>query len=81
MPFLPYNSFEYFFRFNSIFFSSYSFGFAEDDALEAQVFNQKLFWIEQKIDAIQETQKQITEKQARIKEELDSLRILINRFR
>jgi hypothetical protein len=57
------------------------FGFAEAPSLEAQAFHQKLYWIEQKIVAIQEIQKQMTEKQAQIKEELDSLRVLINRFR
>ena len=58
-----------------------AFGSADEPVLEAQAFDQKLFWIEQKITAIQETQKQITEKQAKIKEELTSLRILISRFR
>jgi hypothetical protein len=56
------------------------FGFAEEPSLEAQAFNQKLFFIEQKISAIQKIQKQITEKQAEIKEELEGLKIIINRF-
>lgn len=59
----------------------HSFGFAEEPSLEAQAFNQKLFWIEQKITSIQEIQKQITEKQVQIKKELGNLKVLINRFR
>lgn len=61
--------------FLSFVLSSFSFSFAQDSA------DPKLLAIEQTVGRLQETQKQIAEKQSQIKAELDDLRILINRFR
>ena len=54
-----------------------SFAHAADPAADMSA---KLLTIEQKLTGVRETQKQIMEKQNQIKEELASLKILINRF-
>lgn len=58
----------------------HAFAYAQNPASEQSV-NSKLLEIEQVLTRIREAQKQIAEKQAQTKEELSSLRIIINRFR